>query len=46
MSNWQSMIAAQKWERVFAFFKHEDEAKGAETAVRLRKMVDSNLNWN
>ncbi|MDD5711377.1 MAG: DUF72 domain-containing protein [Smithellaceae bacterium] len=32
---WAEKIRAQKWERAFVFFKHEDGAKGPEFAQRL-----------
>ena len=41
LSQWLERIRAQKWEKVFVFFKHEEEAKGAETAVRFRDLADS-----
>lgn len=41
LSKWKSKILEQKWERAFVFFKHEDEAKGAEMAMRFREIVDS-----
>jgi hypothetical protein len=34
-------ILSQKWERAFVFFKHEEEAKGAEMAVGFHKLADS-----
>jgi uncharacterized protein YecE (DUF72 family) len=34
-------ILLQKWETVFVFFKHEEEAKGIEMAMRFRELVDS-----
>ena len=37
-------ILSQKWEKVFVYFKHEDEAKGAELAMRFQELVDSRLN--
>jgi len=39
LSKWKSRILAQKWERAFVFFKHEDEAKGAEMAMRFLQLV-------
>jgi uncharacterized protein YecE (DUF72 family) len=41
LSQWLERILSQKWERVFVFFKHEEEAKGAEMAVRFRELADS-----
>jgi len=41
LTRWLERILQQKWERAFVFFKHEDEAKGPENAVRFRELVDS-----
>jgi len=41
LSKWKTRILSQKWEKAFVFFKHEDEAKGAEMAMRFREIVDS-----
>jgi len=41
LSQWMERILSQKWEQAFAFFKHEDEAGGAEMAMRFRELVDS-----
>jgi len=41
LSRWLERILAKKWEKAFVFFKHEDEAKGPEMAVRFRALVDS-----
>jgi uncharacterized protein YecE (DUF72 family) len=41
LSAWAERILSQKWERAFVFFKHEDEAKGPELAVRFQELVDS-----
>jgi uncharacterized protein YecE (DUF72 family) len=38
---WLERIRSQKWKQAFVFFKHEDEAKGPETAIRFRKLADS-----
>jgi uncharacterized protein YecE (DUF72 family) len=40
LSEWMKRILAQKWERVFVFFKHEEEAKGPETAMRFRELAE------
>jgi uncharacterized protein YecE (DUF72 family) len=40
---WQDKILAQKWEKVFVFFKHEEEAKGPEMAIRFRELTDSGV---
>jgi uncharacterized protein YecE (DUF72 family) len=41
LTQWAEMILSQKWERAFVFFKHEDEAKGAELAIRFQELVGS-----
>jgi len=41
LSEWMKKILAQKWEKTFVFFKHEDEAKGPEMAMRFRELVDA-----
>ncbi len=38
LSRWLEGIRAQKWKRAFVFFKHEEEAKGPETAIRFREL--------
>ena len=43
LSQWMERILSQKWEKAFVFFKHEDEAGGAEMAVRFSKLVDSRV---
>jgi uncharacterized protein YecE (DUF72 family) len=44
LSQWLGKILLQKWERVFVFFKHEDDdAKGPERAVRFRELADSRV---
>jgi len=40
LSDWIERILSQKWERAFVFFKHEDEAGGAEMAMRFNELVD------
>jgi len=40
---WAERILLQKWERAFIYFKHEDEAKGAELAMHFQKLIDSRL---
>jgi len=44
LTRWLERILQQKWERAFVFFKHEDEAKGPENAVRFRELADSRVN--
>jgi uncharacterized protein YecE (DUF72 family) len=41
LSQWLERILSQKWERAFVFFKHEEEAKGPEMAVRFLELADS-----
>jgi uncharacterized protein YecE (DUF72 family) len=41
LSQWAERIFSQKWERAFVYLKHEDEAKGAELAMRFQGLVDS-----
>jgi uncharacterized protein YecE (DUF72 family) len=39
LSQWAKKIISQKWEKAFVFFKHEDDARGPEMAMRFRKLV-------
>jgi uncharacterized protein YecE (DUF72 family) len=41
LSRWAEKILLQNWEKAFVFFKHEDEAKGAELAMRFQELVRS-----
>jgi len=41
LSQWLERILSQKWERAFVFFKHEDDGKGPEMAVRFRELAGS-----
>jgi len=41
LKQWLERILSQKWERAFVFFKHEDDGKGPEMAVRFRELADS-----
>ncbi|MCK9374512.1 MAG: DUF72 domain-containing protein [Syntrophobacterales bacterium] len=41
LGQWLERILAQKWEKAFVFFKHEEEAKGPEMAIRFRELVES-----
>ena len=41
LSQWAKKISSQDWEKVFLFFKHEDETRGPEMAIRFRDLVDS-----
>jgi uncharacterized protein YecE (DUF72 family) len=39
LSEWAKRVRAQKWEGAFVFFKHEEEAKGPEMAMRFYKLT-------
>lgn len=41
LTQWLERVLAQKWEKAFVFFKHEEEAKGAELAQRFRELAAS-----
>jgi len=41
LAQWLERILAQKWERAFVFFKHEEEAKGTELARRFQELADA-----
>ncbi len=41
LSRWLERILAQKWEKAFVFFKHEDEARGPEMALRFRELAEA-----
>jgi uncharacterized protein YecE (DUF72 family) len=43
LSQWMERILAQKWQRVFVFFKHEEEAKGPETAIHFHELTKSRV---
>ncbi len=43
LSKWMERILSQKWKRAFVFFKHEDDAKGPEMAIRFRELADSRV---
>jgi len=43
LSQWLERIRYQKWQQAFVFFKHEEEAKGPETAIRFRELIDSRV---
>jgi len=40
LARWLERILEQRWERAFLFFKHEEEARGPETAARFQALVD------
>lgn len=39
LAQWLARIRAQRWERAFVFFKHEEEARGPALALRFRELV-------
>jgi uncharacterized protein YecE (DUF72 family) len=41
LAQWAQMILAQKWQRAFVFFKHEEEAKGPKMAMNFRNLVSA-----
>ena len=43
LSQWMERILSQEWKRAFVFFKHEEEAKGPEMAMRFRELTDSKV---
>jgi uncharacterized protein YecE (DUF72 family) len=40
LSQWMERIRGQEWTKAFVFFKHEDEAKGPEMAMRFHDLTD------
>jgi uncharacterized protein YecE (DUF72 family) len=40
LSRWLEIVLSQNWEKAFVFFKHEEEAKGPEMAVRFRELTE------
>jgi len=44
LSQWVERILSQDWEKAYVYFKHEDEAKGAEMAIRFQELLDARLN--
>ena len=43
LSQWMEKILSQKWQRAFVYFKHEDEAGGAEMAIRFQELMDQKV---
>ncbi len=39
LSQWMERIISQKWKRAFVFFKHEEEARGIDMALRFRERI-------
>jgi len=46
LAEWLTRILSQKWERAFVFFKHEEEAKGPEMAMRFHELAGSRVKKN
>ena len=44
LASWLKKIHAQQWKTVFVFFKHEEEARGPELAMRFGKM-ETEASW-
>jgi uncharacterized protein YecE (DUF72 family) len=40
LSHWLETILAQNWQQAFVYFKHGEAAKGPETALRFRELVE------
>jgi uncharacterized protein YecE (DUF72 family) len=40
LAQWLERVLAQKWEKAFVFFKHEEGAKGPELARRFQELAD------
>jgi uncharacterized protein YecE (DUF72 family) len=38
---WMKKVLSQRWERTFVFFKHEEEVKGPELAMRFQALAGS-----
>ncbi|MFA5354388.1 MAG: DUF72 domain-containing protein [Thermodesulfovibrionales bacterium] len=43
LAQWTERILSQKWERAFVFFKHEEEAKAPQMAIRFQELSDSGI---
>ena len=43
LSQWMERILAQKWQRAFVFFKHEEEAIGPGMAIRFQELAGSGV---
>ncbi len=41
LARWADTVRAQRWDAAFVFFKHEDEARGPDYAVRFGKLFGS-----
>ncbi len=40
LARWAEAVRAQRWSDAFVFFKHEDEARGPELALRFGKLLE------
>jgi uncharacterized protein YecE (DUF72 family) len=43
LSKWLERVIVQKWEKAFVYFKHEEEAGGAEMAMRFKELAESKM---
>jgi uncharacterized protein YecE (DUF72 family) len=43
LSRWAEKILSEAWRKAFVFFKHEDEARGPQMAMRFQKLVDTSM---
>ena len=43
LSQWTERVLSQRWEKVFVYFKHEEEAIGPETAIRFQALIGSKM---
>ncbi len=43
LARWIERVSSQEWERAFVFFKHEEEAKGPEMAIRFHELAGSGV---
>ncbi len=43
LSNWLKRIISQRWESIYVFFKHEEEATGPEMAIRFQELAGSRV---
>lgn len=46
LSRWLEKILSKNWQQSFVFFKHEEEAKGPEMALRFRELAESRVAEN
>ena len=43
LSAWAEKIRLQQWKRAYVFFKHEEEAKGPQMAMRFRELAGQSM---